>query len=267
MAKRSIKPPYNPLLKSCTESDKINAVSEGAEVLYYRLIAQCDDLGRYYGDPAWVLAKLFTARMAAGTLKAREVKERIAELAEIGLIRTYEHKGTQFIEVTEVFKTFRNDYEPQPLFPEPLNEADTNSTRTRDELDTTSDDFGVTEDKQQTTNNKQQKQKSTASSSLLAPPFSFPAGLSNDDGFEVAWLDWIRHRLEIKKPLKPTQAEKQIKMLAAKGAEAAIAMIEHTIEKGWQGLREPDTRGSPNGQHENDTPDLKALAAQLPNDK
>lgn len=61
--------------------------------------------------------------------------------------------------------------------------------------------------------------------------------------FFEAWESWQAHRIEIKKPLKPTQTEKQLKMLASIGEERAVAMIEHTIEKGWQGLREEDIPG------------------------
>jgi hypothetical protein len=57
---------FNPLLKSYPDSNRINSVSEGAELLYVRLIAATDDKGRFYANPHWVLAKLFTARMIRG---------------------------------------------------------------------------------------------------------------------------------------------------------------------------------------------------------
>jgi hypothetical protein len=58
--------------------------------------------------------------------------------------------------------------------------------------------------------------------------------------FRAAWIDWKAHRLEIKKPLRPTQSAKQLSKLESIGELRAVAMIEHTIERGWQGLREPD---------------------------
>lgn len=62
--------------------------------------------------------------------------------------------------------------------------------------------------------------------------------------FRGAWALWIQHRKEIgpKHALKPTQARSQLKMLGKLGAAAAIAMIEHTIEKGWIGLQAPDNQ-------------------------
>jgi hypothetical protein len=64
--------------------------------------------------------------------------------------------------------------------------------------------------------------------------------------FRSAWERWERHRREIGKPLKPTMRQSQLAMLAAKGESDAVAMIDHTIAMGWQGLRapEPETRGS-----------------------
>jgi len=67
----------------------------------------------------------------------------------------------------------------------------------------------------------------------------FPENLKTEK-FEESWKDWEQHRREIKKPLKKTQALKQLKMLSELGEKRAIQTIEHTIEKGWQGLREPE---------------------------
>jgi len=72
-----------------------------------------------------------------------------------------------------------------------------------------------------------------------------------DDRFKAAWATWQQHRREIKKALTPTTAARQLKTLAAWGVDRAIAAIEHTIEKGWTGLREPDNgaaRGNGNSE-------------------
>lgn len=61
--------------------------------------------------------------------------------------------------------------------------------------------------------------------------------------FSLWWNKWVSHRIEIKKPLKPTQAESQLAQFAEWGPERAIAAIKHTITKGWQGIREPDGDG------------------------
>ena len=57
--------------------------------------------------------------------------------------------------------------------------------------------------------------------------------------FKSAWLKWVQHRKEFKKPLKPTMVESQIRQMEKWGSTRAVAAIEHTIFKGWIGLREP----------------------------
>ena len=72
---------------------------------------------------------------------------------------------------------------------------------------------------------------SSNSTESLALPFVSPE-------FSEQWKRWIQYRKEIKKPITPTMAESQLKNLATMGEKRAIAMIETTISKGWQGLRE-----------------------------
>lgn len=74
-------------------------------------------------------------------------------------------------------------------------------------------------------------------------PISVPELLKTPE-FDAAWHAWEKHRKEIKKPLTPTTAVAQIKMLAKLGPQRAVAAIEHTIFKGWTGLREPDASDS-----------------------
>jgi hypothetical protein len=113
---------FNPLLKSYPDSDKINAVSEGAEVLYTRLLAASDDASRYYGDPEMVLGKLFTARMASNVLTARDIEKRLAELESVRLLDRYTVNGRRFVQLLECFKCLRSDVKPQLIFPEPVTE-------------------------------------------------------------------------------------------------------------------------------------------------
>jgi hypothetical protein len=54
-------------------------------------------------------------------------------------------------------------------------------------------------------------------------------------------------------------------LLERKGTSAAIAMIEHTIEKGWQGLRDPESTASAVEPLRMPTDEeFKAMASQPP---
>lgn len=74
---------------------------------------------------------------------------------------------------------------------------------------------------------------SSISTESLTLPFSSPE-------FKTAWEKWQKFRVEIKKKLTPSMIEAQLADMAKMGEKRAIAMIEHTIRKGWQGLREEE---------------------------
>lgn len=57
--------------------------------------------------------------------------------------------------------------------------------------------------------------------------------------FAEAWRSWLQHRKEMRKPVTPSSAAKQLVKLKAMGEKRAIAAINHSIEKGWQGIFEP----------------------------
>jgi len=76
---------------------------------------------------------------------------------------------------------------------------------------------------------------------------TIPVALQTE-AFKEAWDAWCKHRTEIKKPLTPTSVRGQLKRLDELGLEAAIERIWYTIEKGWQGMREPDSNGQSKSQ-------------------
>ena len=87
---------------------------------------------------------------------------------------------------------------------------------------------------------KRREEKSNKKTPL--PPL--PLELDTPE-FRSAWKLWLKHRTEIRKPLKPTQAQTQLDEFCEWGIPRAIAAIKHTVAKGWQGLREPELNGRP----------------------
>lgn len=80
-----------------------------------------------------------------------------------------------------------------------------------------------------------QSSSSTSVKDKEALPFS-------SKEFTEAWTDWKQFRKEKKSPVTPTMGKAQLAKMAELGEARSIAMIRHTIEKGWQGLREPDAQ-------------------------
>lgn len=70
----------------------------------------------------------------------------------------------------------------------------------------------------------------------------FPEVLRTPE-FRDAWADWLGYRIEIRHKLTPSTAQRQLKHLAGIGVTRAIATIELSITKGWQGLSFENGRG------------------------
>jgi uncharacterized protein YdaU (DUF1376 family) len=78
------------------------------------------------------------------------------------------------------------------------------------------------------------------------PSALFPSLPFESLDFIQSWANFRTHRKQIRKPLTPMAETMQLKQLAEIGEQRAIRAIEHTIAKGWQGIREPDGK-SPSG--------------------
>ncbi len=65
--------------------------------------------------------------------------------------------------------------------------------------------------------------------------YNFPESL-NTPKFKETWIEWEKHRVEIKKKLTPLTATRQMATLAKLSEPHAIATIEKSIESGWTGL-------------------------------
>lgn len=72
----------------------------------------------------------------------------------------------------------------------------------------------------------------------------FPEQL-NTPAFRSAWDEWVAYRIERKKRLTKSTAEKQIKKLSQYTADDAVAVICRSIEMGWIGLFPDDIKVKP----------------------
>ena len=116
---------WNPLLKSYPDSEKVNAVSIGAETMFTRLIAKADDYGNYWATPRRLLAGLYSCRW-----EKRDVDETCMvrwrdELVTCTcgpLIALYSVSGVDYLHLINPRRRFRADVDPEELVPrEPSN--------------------------------------------------------------------------------------------------------------------------------------------------
>lgn len=82
----------------------------------------------------------------------------------------------------------------------------------------------------------------TREGGMRAAAPSLPESLDTP-AFREAWDEWARHRSEIRKPLKPTTASRQVAFLARQ--PDPIMCLQYSIMGGYTGLFEVKSRGSP----------------------
>lgn len=108
---------YVPLLRDYPESEKINSVSEGAEAMFCRLLAKCDDEGNYHGSVKRLLCKLYALRFENGSVTQGKIQGYREELANASLVTVYSVKNVEYIHVENCKKGFRKDRPRKVFFP------------------------------------------------------------------------------------------------------------------------------------------------------
>ena len=89
---------------------------------------------------------------------------------------------------------------------------------------------------------KESKSKSKKESKITEIVVVLPEPLQTPE-FMKAWEEWRQHRIEIRHKLTPTQEQKSLAALAKWGNERAVAAVNHSVEKGYQGIYEKNDSG------------------------
>lgn len=104
--------PKRELFGTLATSLKLNAVSEGAELLYLHLLSQADDWGLFDADPLHVKMACFPGR----NITVEEIEKRLVEISTIGLTRTYVVEGHAYL----AFSIWRQKrFAKKPQYPIP----------------------------------------------------------------------------------------------------------------------------------------------------
>lgn len=89
------------------KSDKLNAVSEGAEILYRRLLEAVDDNGNFDADPAVMLGELHSRCMITRGLTVETISARLKELVDIILVQVY--GDGKYLHISNHYTRLRSD--------------------------------------------------------------------------------------------------------------------------------------------------------------
>lgn len=121
--------PNRILKESICVSESINSLGWFEEVLFYRLIVNCDDYGRYDGRPLIIKNKLFPLK---DNLTAKNVTEAINKLARLGLVNLYEVDGKPFLYLP-TWNHHQSIRAKRSKFPDPVeNESNGNNLQAND---------------------------------------------------------------------------------------------------------------------------------------
>lgn len=87
--------PNRIIKESICTSDTVDALTWFEEVLFYRLIVNCDDYGRYDARPAIIRGKLFPLK----DVTVKQVNEAIIKLSTVGIAKLYEVDGRPYLQL------------------------------------------------------------------------------------------------------------------------------------------------------------------------
>lgn len=114
------------LKKSICQSEEIDKLSWFEEVLFYRLIVNCDDFGIFDGRTKILKSSLFPLKE---NITLKQIESAVMRLATVGLVRAYEVQGRPLLQLPtwSLHQRIRNSKHIYPT-PEEMTDAD-NSRR------------------------------------------------------------------------------------------------------------------------------------------
>lgn len=192
---------------------KIASLSIEARFLFTGLVVFADDDGRLEGDPVLIKSKIYPRDE---NIKTEDIKKWLSEITSAGLIENYEVNSEPYISHPNwsKFQKLRSDRRKESNIPPPDNQMTTSCQPNDGHL--------PAEDK--VSKGKISKGK------IREDRANLPDWLDKE-----VWEKWVKYRIEIKHPMKPTTMDLQIKKLS-KYQSVHKEVLLQSMEKGWQGI-------------------------------
>jgi hypothetical protein len=106
----------NRILRDWTNSDKVDALTAQAEVLFTRLIMKADDYGCFYADPRLLKSYLFPLK--SGSIREADITRWLAECAKAGVIVLYEVDRKKYLQIFDFRQRLDKSKAKFPLPPD-----------------------------------------------------------------------------------------------------------------------------------------------------
>ena len=107
--------PNRIIKESICLSEQVDSLTWFEEVVFYRLIVNCDDFGRFDGRMSVIKSRLFALKE---NLTHKQISEAINKLASIGLVALYEYEGKPFLYLP-TWEEHQNVRAKKSKYPEP----------------------------------------------------------------------------------------------------------------------------------------------------
>lgn len=92
------------MLRDWTDSEPVNELDDGAEVLFVRLMMKADDYGRFSANPKLIRSLCFPLRDG---IRESDISRRLSECEAAGLIAIYEAKGKPILQIVKFGQRLR----------------------------------------------------------------------------------------------------------------------------------------------------------------
>ena len=192
--------PNRILKESICVSDDIDGLSWFEEVVFYRLIVNCDDYGRFDGRPAVLKNRLFPLKESV-TLKS--VTEAVHTLASAGLVVLYEYEGKPYLYIPTWTK-HQNVRAKRSKYPEPPvdNSVEKSADSICEQMQSSESKSPRTRTRESNTTSESESYSESSSESARADELTDGSMLAlahpiNLDEYEAERLRFMRERLRL----------------------------------------------------------------------
>jgi len=100
----------NRVIRNWTHSEKVNNLTEGAEIFFTRLIMTVDDYGCYYANPKLLLASLFPLK----TYSINDIGDWLTECKQQELLVTYLVEKKLYLQILDFKQVLRRPKHKYP---------------------------------------------------------------------------------------------------------------------------------------------------------
>lgn len=260
----------NRLIKEsiCT-SDTVDGLSWFEEVVFYRLIVNCDDYGRFDGRLPVIKNKLFPLKE---NITSKSVADAIHKLSTVGLVTLYEYEGKPYLQLVTWSKhqQVRAKKSKYPAFDGscshlisddikcPRNPIQSESNPNPNPIQIQSNPIQTKEGSEPGTESEGENsltrpegkaRKKTKAEESYGQNLDVLETLGLSEDVHSLLASWCRYKLERGEAYVETGFRTFVgrvqKQIAANGIEAVAEVIELTMSNGWQGVVWDKIRAGP----------------------